>query len=244
MTQHSATATSHCFALFTNNFMTANRTIFWHTERRIFRYSFRRSKQIRRRFFHHRTLCQHHRNNFRNNISGTAHNNRVTLTYILALCFTFIMQSCIGNCNTTYKYRRQPCYWCYCTGTSYLYINSLYRSQHFLCRKFLGNSKTRSTGYIAKLLLLSQIIHLNHYTIDAKRQIRTYLKNMLIKSQHFPNISLIAQIILWRYCQPQTCQQCQLFAVAIYRKTLIQSGNSVGIEMQAPACRYFRIQLA
>ena len=125
-------------------------------------------------------LLFYHTHDFRNDITGTAYNDAITATHILALNLVCIMQGGIGHRDTTDKHRFQPRYRRQRTGAPHLDINAQHRGLAFLCRKFSCNGPARRTRYKTQLILLLEPVNLEDDTIYFKRQLLTQLLIALI----------------------------------------------------------------
>ena len=116
------------------------------------------------------TFFHQHGYDFRDHITGAAHDDRVTHTHVFATRFVFVVQGGVGHRHAADKHGGQFGNRCQFAGTAHLHFNRQHRGELFLRRVFMGYSPTRLAADKAQLLLQGQTVNLVDHTVDVIRQ--------------------------------------------------------------------------
>ena len=143
--------------------------------------------------WHIKTLCivralrQHHARHFGYHITGAINHHRVIHPNIHALDFVLIVQSGIGDRNTSHFHGTQSSHRRQCARTPHLYINTQQCGNGLLSGKLMGNRPARRTRHKTQYLLLSQLIDFVNHAVNIIGQLTALLRNALVKRQASSN---------------------------------------------------------
>ncbi|MCY1395913.1 hypothetical protein D9M71_108690 [compost metagenome] len=188
-----------------------------------------------------RAALGHHLHHLRDHVAGAADDHRVADHQAQARHFVHVVQGGVGDRHASHLHRLQACHRGHRAGAADLEFHVEQLGELFLRRELVGNGPMRGARPEAQLLLVLDIVDLEHHAIDIVGQARAALADVAVVVQaglHTPGQLQFAADGHAPGLEP--LQHAHLGA----RQLALHPADAIGAELQRPAGGDLRVELA